>query len=128
MAHSRSARSEDIERRQAQRRADARRDAEAIKITDAWNARLARGERPQFSPTLEAAVRAQRPWLRLGCDGCRTEYEIDLRTMNHPQDMPIMGLQEALRCETMCRGQGPAPTLLGLHRWRYEDDGACNIS
>ncbi len=31
-----------------------------------------------------------------------------------------MGLRAALTCELMCRGQGPAPKLLGLHAAPYD--------
>ena len=92
----------------------AARDAQARTIVDKWNVELAAGKRPQFSPTLEAAFRARRPWLRLHCPGCDQVYEIDLRKIVRPQDFPIMALRAALVCESICRGQGPQPRLLAL--------------
>jgi hypothetical protein len=78
------------------------------------NAELAAGKRPQFSPTLEAALRARHPWLRLFSAGGQKQYEIDLRKIVRPADFPIMALRAALVCESMCRGGAPAPQLLGL--------------
>jgi hypothetical protein len=101
-------------------RENAARDAEAVAIVERWNAQLAAGRRPQFSPTLEAAFRARRPWLRLFCPGCQQQYEIDMRKIVRPQDFPIMGLRAAMVCESMCRGEGPAPQLLGLDRLPFD--------
>ena len=98
----------------------AARDAQAVAIVERWNTELASAKRPQFSPTLEAAFRARRPWLRLFCAGCQKHYEIDLRKIVRPQDFPIMALRGALVCESMCRGDGPAPLLLGLERVPFD--------
>jgi hypothetical protein len=87
----------------------------AVRIVEAWNVALAADRVPLFSPTLGAAFLAKRPWLRLFCPGCRQEYEIDLRKIVRSPDFPIMGLRAALTCESMCRGEGPVPKLLGLH-------------
>ena len=35
-------------------------------------------------------------------------------------DFPIMALRAALVCETMCRGGGPPPQLLGLERVPFD--------
>src|SRR5262245_27542692 len=88
--------------------------AEAVRLVEAWNAELSNDRVPLFSPTLGAAFLARRPWLRVYCPGCQQQYEIDLRKIVRPPDFPIMGLRAALTCESMCRGQGPAPKLLGL--------------
>ena len=101
-------------------RDNAARDAQAVAIVDQWNAKLANGRPPLFSPTIEAAVRARRPWLRLFCPGCQQQYEIDLRKIVRPQDFPIMGLRAAMVCESMCRGDGPEPQLLGLERVPFD--------
>ena len=93
---------------------EAARTAQAVVIVEKWNAQLSAGKRPLYSPTLEAAFRARRPWLRLFCPGCQQQYEIDLRKIVRPRDFPIMGLRAALVCELMCRGGGPEPQLLGL--------------
>ena len=38
-----------------------------------------------------------------------------LRKIVRPKDFPIMGLRAAMVCESMCRGVGPEPQLLGVH-------------
>ena len=96
------------------------RDAEARAIVEKWCAELAAAKRPQFSPILEAAFRARRPWLRLFCPGCQQQHEIDLRKIVRPRDFPIMALRAALVCETMCCGGGPPPQLLGLERVPFD--------
>jgi hypothetical protein len=96
------------------------RNTQATAIVDKWNAELADGKRPQFSPTLEAAFRARRPWLRLHCGGRAQQYEIDLRRIVRPPDFPIMALRATLVCESLCRGEGPTPTLLGLAALPYD--------
>jgi hypothetical protein len=79
MGHNSRARPERIRIAALTAREKAARDAQAAAIVDRWCAELAAGQRPQFSPTLEAAFRARRPWLRLFCAGCQQQYEIDLR-------------------------------------------------
>jgi hypothetical protein len=37
------------------------------------------------------------------------------RQATRPKDFPIMGLRAAMVCESMCRGVGPKPQLLGVH-------------
>ncbi len=115
MGHTPGAHKRHMERERLAAADAAERERDALAIVDAWNTTLARGRRPQQSPTLEAAIRARRPWLHLGCSGCRTVYAVDLRTIQHPQDMPVMALRDRLMCRSRCRGEGPAPTLLGLH-------------
>ena len=58
--------------------------------------------------------------LRLFCPGCQQQYEIDLRKVVRAQDFPIMGLRAAMVCESMCRGDGPEPQLLGLERLPFD--------
>lgn len=53
--------------------------AEALNLIEAWNAELAAGSKPQFSPTIGCALNAGMPWQRLHCPGCRRVYEIDVR-------------------------------------------------
>ena len=57
-------------------------------------------------------IRLRARVLRLYCDGCQQQPEIDLRKIVRPAEFPIMALRAALVCE-MCRG-GPEPRLLGL--------------
>ena len=44
---------------------------EALNLVEAWNAKLAEGATPQFSPTIVCAINAGMPWLRLHCPGCQ---------------------------------------------------------
>jgi hypothetical protein len=92
---------------------------EATELVERWNADLAGGRAPQFSPTIGAAMRAGKPWLRLHCPGCRQVYQIDLRCIVRPHDFPITALRAALVCESMCRRAGPKPELLGLAALPY---------
>ena len=114
MGHNSGQRTEQLRIAALTAREKATRDAQARAIVEKWCAELADEKRPLFSPTLEAAFRARRPWLRLYCVGCQQQYEIDLRKIVRPQDFPIMAVRGALVCESMCRGDGPAPQLLGL--------------
>jgi hypothetical protein len=75
---------------------------------------------PQFSPHIGAAIRADRPWLRLYCAGCQQTYQIDLRRVVRPLDFPITALRAAMVCDSMCRGQDPQPELLGLDRHPFD--------
>jgi hypothetical protein len=120
MGHNTGARPERMRIALLQARETAARDAEAVAIVEQWTAQLASGKRPLWSPTIEAAFRARRPWLRLYCPGCQQQYEIDLRKIVRPQDFPIMGLRAAMVCESMCRGGGPEPRLLGLERAPFD--------
>ena len=120
MGHNSGARPERMRIASLTARDEAARDAQARAIVERWCAELAAAKRPQFSPTLEAAFRARRPWLRLFCAGCQQQYEIDLRRIVRPKDFPIMVLRGALVCESMCRGDGPAPQLLGLERVPFD--------
>ena len=54
----------------------------AARLIDLWNARRARGAEPLFAPTIGAAIRAGRPWLRFYCPGCQVVGEIDLRRVD----------------------------------------------
>jgi hypothetical protein len=83
--------------------------ADAENIVARWNAELAADQAPQFSPTIQAALRAERPFLRLLCPGCLQYGHVDLRKIVRPADYPIMGIYDALRCHGGCRGNGPAP-------------------
>ena len=119
MGHN-SGRKEQTERETREAIASFARDQQATAIVDRWNAELADRKRPQFSPTLEAAFRSGRPWLRVYCPGCQQQTDVDLRRIVRPQAFPVMGLRAALVCETLCRGQGPTPELLGLHQLPFE--------
>ena len=60
MGHNSGARPERIRIATLSARNEVVRDAQAVAITNQWNAELAAAKRPQFSPTLEAAFRARR--------------------------------------------------------------------
>jgi hypothetical protein len=81
--------------------------AEALNLVEAWNAKLAAKQPPQFSPTIGCAINAGKPWLRLHCPGCQQVYELDLTRIVRPRDYPIMALK--LTCESGCRRQAPSP-------------------
>ena len=66
MAHNSGARPERMKVMALTAREHAARTAQALAIVDQWNAELGAGKLPQFSPTLEAAFRARRPWLTAG--------------------------------------------------------------
>jgi hypothetical protein len=118
MAHNTGARPEYMKVMALTARKDAARNAQARAIVGRWNTELSAGRLPQFSPTLEAAFRARRPWLNMFCGGCQQRHEIDLRRIVRPKDFPIMALRAALVCE-MCRG-GPEPSLVGLEEQPYD--------
>jgi hypothetical protein len=96
--------------------------AEARNLVEAWNAKLAEGSKPQFSPTIGCALNAGMPWLRLHCPGCRQVYEIDLSKIVRPRDYPITALK--LTCESGCRRQAPKPELIGLFAYPESRVGA----
>jgi hypothetical protein len=75
MGHNSGRRLEDMKIAALRARETAARDAEARLIVEKWNLELSGRTRPQFSPTLEAAFRARRPWLQLYCPGCQQQYE-----------------------------------------------------
>src|SRR5262249_48344098 len=60
------------EQRRKQDAARAAEIAEAVRIIEAWNARLAAGRRALFSPTISAAIISGYRWLTVYCPGCRT--------------------------------------------------------
>jgi len=120
MAHNSGGRPERMRIAVLTARQERARNAQAVTIVDHWNAELATGKRPQFSPTLEAAFRSCRPWLRVFCAGCSQQYEIDLQKIVRPKDFPIMALRAAMVCESLCRGEGPEPQWLGLTRARFD--------
>ena len=71
--------------------------AEALNLVEAWNAKLAAKQPPQFSPTIGCAINAGMPWLRLHCPGCRQVYELDLRRVVRPRDFPNHGTATGLQ-------------------------------
>jgi hypothetical protein len=95
--------------------------SDAVAIVARWNAELAADQSPQFSPTIQAALRAERPFLRLLCPGCRQYGHVDLRKIVRPANYPIMGIYDALRGHGGCRSDGPAPKVIGLFRFRDGD-------
>ena len=90
----------------------ARHDATAV--IEAWNARLTAGHPAWFAPTIGAALVAGYPLLSVYCPGCRTEADIDLRTIDRHPDAAVTTLLLSLRCR-LCGG-GPMPRLTRL--WR----------
>lgn len=97
---------------------------DALNIVMEWNRRCEAGVDTQFSPTIGAALRARRPWLRLHCPACDQVGEVDLRRIVRPQTYPIAAVK--FYCEFRCRGQAPAPRMLGLFGAPSFDDLARN--
>jgi hypothetical protein len=95
-------------------------DKEAAALVERFNAALSEQREPQFSPTIGAALRAGKPFLRVHCPGCRQVADVDLRTIVRPRDFPITALRAAMRCESMCRGQGPRVEIVGLVSLPYD--------
>lgn len=98
--------------------------ADAVALVEKWNADLerrkdaaygfgARAELPQFSPTIGAALRAGKPFLRVWCRACDQVGHVDLRRVVRPREFPIVAIVDALRCQGACRGAGD-PVLIGL--------------
>jgi hypothetical protein len=112
-----------------QRETDLELVADAERLIEKWNAdierrkaalygRTALQQLPQFSPTIRAALRARKPFLRLLCPACRQQGEVDLRKVVRPPETLIMSIYDALVCTTGCRGDSPRPHVIGLFAGR----------
>jgi hypothetical protein len=104
---------------QRQREVEARQVdiAEAVRIVEAWNAKLAAGRRILFSPTIGAAIISGHRWLTVLCPACGTVNEIDVGSLGRHPDASIMSLIPALSCRA-CRPHAPFAQLRGLARER----------
>jgi hypothetical protein len=88
--------------------------AEAKAVVDRWNEQLAAGRDMLWSPTIRAALLADKPWLDVFCPGCATSRALDLRAVDRHPLASVGTLVLGLRC-SWCPGSAPMPTLLGLH-------------
>ena len=70
----------------------------------AWNAIMFCGGPAVDSPTIAAAVNAGLPLLRVCCNGCSAERDVDLRTVRRPRDSQVHLIEAALFCEA-CTGE-----------------------
>jgi hypothetical protein len=74
---------------------------------EAWNAIMFCGGPATDSPTLRIAINAGFPLLRVCCNSCSAERDIDLRTVRRPLDSQVHLMEAALFCEacTLERGR-----------------------
>jgi hypothetical protein len=79
-----------------------------------WNIALAAGGGTLWSPTIQAAVTAGKPWLDVFCPGCRTSCAIDIRKIDRHPSASVGSLVLGLHC-SQCPGPAPMPMLTGLH-------------
>lgn len=102
-----------------QREAEARqagermlRDAEAqLQLADklkceAWNAIMFCGGPAQPSPTIEQCLNGGSPLLRVKCNNCSAERNVDLRKVRRPPDSQVHLMESALFCETCTEARG----------------------
>src|SRR4051812_20565288 len=85
----------------------------AARLIDLWDARRKRGAEPLFAPTIGAAIRAGRPWLRFYCPGCQVVGEIDVRRLDRHRATPVTSLIPLASC-TRCSPHPPFAKLIGL--------------
>jgi hypothetical protein len=83
-------------------------------VAERRNRRLAIGRDMLRSPTIRAALLAERPWLDVFCPGCGTSRAIDLRTLHRHPPASVSTLVLGLRCSWR-PGSEPMPKLLGLY-------------
>lgn len=103
----------------SQREAEARqvgermlRDAnEQLQLADklkceAWNAIMFCGGPAVDSPTIGQTVNGGFPLLRVKCNRCSTERNVDLRKVRRPLDSQVHQMEAALFCETCTEARG----------------------
>jgi hypothetical protein len=67
---------------------------DALATVRRFNAKLSAQRAVWFWPKITAAITAKHPWLIIGCDGCGTVVDLDLRVK--PRD-PEASVRVALR-------------------------------
>lgn len=88
------------------------RDAEAqLQFADrlkceAWNAIMFCGGPAVDSPTIRAAIKSGFPLLRVCCNGCSAERDVDLRVVHRPPDSQVHLIENSLFCETCTKDRG----------------------
>ncbi len=89
---------------------------EALRLVEEWNAALASGRPALWSPTIGAALIAERPWLHVLCPGCDQVSFVNLAEVRVDSRDYVGRLQRRLACRC-CRGGGPLPQLRCLSRF-----------
>ncbi len=87
---------------------------EAVRVVAQWNIALAAGGGALWSPSIRAAIVADRPWLDVYCPGCRTSRVIDIRKIDRHPLASVGSLVLGLRCSWR-PGSAPMPKIVGLH-------------
>lgn len=93
---------------------DAVRRERARGIVTRWNAELAGGDPPLWSPSIRGALAAGTPWLEVLCPACATIGAVDLRRLDRHPEGAVSALVLGLTC-ARCGPHAPMPRLLGLH-------------
>ena len=78
-----------------------------------WNAELAAGKAPFFSPTIGATLLTRHHWLHVLCPGCGVTAEIDLTMKRRDPAMTIAQVLPSLACRR-CQPNPPEPKPLRL--------------
>ncbi|MFL9826934.1 hypothetical protein [Rhodoplanes sp. SY1] len=93
---------------------DAARREQARELVARWNAELAAGAMPLWSPSIRGALVAGTPWLEVLCPACSTIGAVDLRRLDRHPEGAVAALVLGLHC-SRCGPHAPMPRLLGLH-------------
>lgn len=73
---------------------------------EAWNAIMFCGGPAVDSPTIRAAIRSGFHLLRVCCNGCLAERDVDLRTVHRPPDSQVHLIENSLFCEACTKDRG----------------------
>lgn len=85
----------------------------ALAAIAVWNAELAAGKVPYYSPTVGAALLSRHHWLHVICPACGVAGEIDLTIKRRDPAMTIGQLLPSLACRR-CQPKPPEPRPLRL--------------
>ena len=108
---------EDARRQSAEQEAAARRATKKQILEDAdhliavLNERQAKRMPMLFSPTIGAAITAGYWFLRARCPACRTNGDVDLRTLDWHRGAAVTALVTALSCRS-CQPNAPFADLV----------------
>src|ERR1700754_287685 len=72
----------------------------------AWNAIMFCGGPATDSPTLGAAIKTGFPLLRVCCNRCSAERDVDLRRVIRPADTQVHLIENSLFCESCTKDRG----------------------
>jgi hypothetical protein len=93
--------------------ADALERAKCAPIIRAFNAELAEGRLPRFSPSIRTAIAAGMPVLKFYCPACTVVGTVDLRELDQHHETPVIGLIPKFSCKR-CAPNAPFAKLLAL--------------